>query len=76
MTVDHSIKASRLLEQLKYIFNGFERYTMINFQAVRLLFDNVNLYYYWQIGETIVAVLVCLIQVKFIRKICKQQSIV
>ena len=73
---DHAMRASQLLEQLKFLANAFERYTMINLQAVKAVIKNINLYYYWNIVETVMAILVCLIQVALISKICKSDLIV
>jgi len=45
----HATQASRLLDQLKFVLNAFERYTMINVQAIKALLNNINMYYYWHI---------------------------
>jgi hypothetical protein len=73
---DHAMRASQLLEQLKFLANAFERYTMINLQAVKAVIKNINLYYYWNIVETVMAILVCFAQVALISKICKSDLIV
>ena len=49
---------------------------MINFQAIKAVLNNINLYYYWNIIETVLAIIVCLIQVSFISKVCKTETIV
>ncbi len=63
----HANQARILTDQVKFVLNGFQRYALISSQAVKATLGSINMYFYWNIFETATAVIVCAVQLTFIR---------
>ena len=72
----HADQTKLIFDQLGYILNGFQKYSMINFQSFKAVLTNLDYYYYWQIIETLTTVIVCTVSLGLIKNICNSTSVV